>query len=242
MLCSSASPIGSEASAALDRMVDRRVCREPLAYIRGSQEFYGHSFRVDSSVLVPRPETELLVEFALRACEHLSNPVVGDACTGSGCVGVSILIGHQGARLIATDLSAAALTVASRNAVALEVQDRMLAVHGDGVHMLRPGSADAVVSNPPYIPSDDIESLMPEVRDFEPRIALDGGPAGLDVHDTLAREARVVLKPGGRYGVEVGAGQAKAVANLLLGLGYLEIEVTPDLAGVQRMVTGKWQG
>ena len=216
---------------ALARERERRV---PLAYLRGTQEFYGLPFLVTPATLIPRPETELLVEFALEK----SPTLLADVGTGTGCIPIAVLAHCPQARAVAFDLSFEALAVARRNAIANNVMDRLRLVQGN---ILRGagGMFDLLVSNPPYIPSEEIDGLQAEVRDFEPRLALDGGRDGLTLLRELAQEARRVLKPGGWLAVEVALGQASVVAELFAARGLTAIAARRDLAGIERIVCGQ---
>ena len=227
-----------EQFAEFERLVQARERRVPLAYLRGTQEFYGLTFRVGPEVLIPRPETEMLVEFAL---EKLGETVgsLADVGTGSGCIVTSALAHNAAVRGVGFDLSAAALAVARGNAAQNGVAERVRWVQGD---LLLGAGAErfaVVVSNPPYIPSAEIEALAPEVRDAEPRLALDGGADGLECYRRLAEQAMRALRPGGWLAVEVGMGQAPDVAALWQTADWQAVEARRDLAGIERVVCGR---
>ena len=225
---------------AFKHLVRERARRVPLAYLRGSQEFYGLPFTVTPDVLIPRPETELLVDFALeklRAAETPS-PVLADVGTGSGCVAIAVLAYYPPAKALAVDISAAALTVAGTNATRNGVTERIRFVRAGLLAGLAAAHFDLVVSNPPYIPTSDIPTLQEEVRAFEPALALDGGVDGLDFHRGLVAEGGRVLRPGGWLAVEVAMGQAPAVAALFRQAGLTSIAARRDLAGFERVVSG----
>lgn len=215
--------------------IDRRVRREPAAYITRSREFFGLSLRVSHDVLIPRPETELLVEAVLAAIPDEPSPSVVDVGTGSGAVAVAVAVHAPGAMVVATDCSLPALRVARKNARA----------HGAHISFMRTdlaaavGVADIVVANLPYIPAEDIASLEPEVRDWEPRLALDGGADGLDLVRRLIRDCGGRLRPR-LLALEVGFGQAERVAGLCR-LAGAEADVRPDLAGIPRAVLASWR-
>jgi release factor glutamine methyltransferase len=222
-------------------LCDRRASREPLQYILGSQEFYGHEFRVSPDVLIPRPETQLLVEQALEHCQGAIAPRVADIGTGSGCLAVTLASSLPGAIVYATDMSAPALDVAQDNAVRHRVADRITFVQGDLLEPLAllglQGQLTAVVANPPYIPDTDLDSLQPEVARFEPRTALAGGPAGLALHRRLIAAAAAFLIRGGWLMMEVGLDQAQAVVEMLAASGlYGRVHATRDASGIERVV------
>lgn len=235
-------PEPSEAQwAEFERLVTERAKRVPLAYLRGRQEFYGLSFVVGPAVLIPRPETELLVEFALeRLKEHpAKQAAIADVGTGSGCIAIAVLAHLPTARAVAFDLSAEALTLARNNATINSVTDRVCFVRADTLSAARTTAYDLIVSNPPYIPTAEIPTLQTEVRAHEPHLALDGGEEGLTVHRHLAAGARRALRPGGWLAVEVAMGQAQAVASLYRDTGLKPITIRRDLAGIERLVAGQ---
>jgi len=221
--------------------IRRRRAGEPVAYILGRREFYGRTFLVDQRVLVPRPETELLVEVALRRTlhRHLSGRAL-DLCTGSGCVAISFALERRTWQVTGTDVSEDALALARRNAEALGAVWGVDFRPGDLFAALAPASRfELILSNPPYVPSAEIASLMVDVRDFEPRLALDGGADGLTFYARLAEQAGTHLVRGGVLAVEVGAGQARAVESLLSRAGMIEIEIDKDYAGHERVVSAR---
>ena len=223
-------------------LVTRRMERVPLAYLRGTQEFYGLEFVVTPEVLIPRPETERLVELALEYAAELlqtqSIIIIADVGTGSGCIPVAVLKNQPQAQAVAVDLSAAALNVAHQNAVQHEVSDWLRLVQADLLTGARSNQYDIIVSNPPYIPSEDVDALQPEVARYEPRLALDGGTDGLFSYRKLIQQATRALKPNGCLWMEVGQGQAPDVSALLWQAGYSEVQTYRDLAGIERVVGG----
>lgn len=223
--------------AEFDRLTRARAQRIPLAYLRGTQEFYALDFEVTPAVLIPRPETELLVEFARTQLSSARSARIADMGTGSGCIAVSVLKHCPAAHAIATDLSADALAIARRNAVRHDVADRVRFIRTDTLEGVS-GPLDLVLSNPPYIPTREILALQPEVRDREPRLALDGGADGLDTHRKLAQQAAALLRPGGGIAIETAMGQAAQVAELLERAGFSHIAIQTDFAGIERMVSG----
>jgi len=223
-------------AARFEEVVSRRAAREPLAYIVGRREFYGLTFAVTPAVLIPRPETEFVVEAALAAAPA----TVLDVGTGSGCIAIAIAASLPGATVYAIDLSEEALEVARRNAERIGVADRVMFLHGDLLTPVRDSAPfDVIASNPPYIAPEEIERLEPEVRDWEPRLALGTHPNALHVYRRLAAEAPPLLAPGGRLIVEVGQGQADDVLRLWQEAGLTETRSIPDLAGIERVVTGR---
>lgn len=222
------------------RLVARRAGREPLAYITGEREFMSLAFLVDRRVLIPRPETEILVEEALgRLSTHGARVRVADVGTGSGAIAVSIARYLPGCGVVASDVSPAALQVAGENARRQGVADRVRLVAGEGAGPLRPWAPyGAILCNPPYV--GEGEEVDPEVR-YEPRQAWCAGPDPLAPYRRLAREAADLLEPGGFLAVEVGAGRASAVVEIL-GRHLVDVTVRPDLSGIPRVVIGTRAG
>ncbi len=221
----------AEAYAAL---VERRAAREPLAYITGTQEFWGLAFEVSPDVLVPRPETELIVEAALDRTVADAAVRIADVCTGSGCVGIALAHERRRATVVATDLSGRALAVARRNAARHRMEARMICVEADLLAGVS-GSFDLIVSNPPYVPDGDRPSLQPEVRDHEPPLALFAGTDGLDLIRRLLVEAVPRLNAGGMLIFEFGFGQSEAVRTLVSTTPGLTLaELRQDLQAIPR--------
>ena len=222
-------------------LVGRRVGREPLQYILGTQEFCGLEFDVNPAVLIPRPETELLVEYVTQRIPVERQATIVDVCTGSGCIAVAIARLRPCARLIATDLSNASLDVARVNAARHAVGERITWLEGDLLGPLAgqklEGCIDVIVSNPPYIADADWATLQPEVRLFEPRGALVAGPQGTEFHERLLQEAGQYLSPGGVLIMEIGAGQARAMRRIVDQIsGYRFHQLVYDAAGLERVV------
>ena len=216
----------------LEQLVARRERREPLAYVLREWGFRRLTLAVDARVLVPRPETEVVVERCLRLLEAIHRPRVLDVGTGSGAIGLAIADEHPGARVTAIDVSAGALAVAHENASRLGLAIDLL--EWDLFDGLPPGPWDVVVSNPPYVRPDEIDALEPEVREWEPRAALVGEGAT----EAIARAAHTALRRGGGLVLEVAEGDASRVAELLRELGYAFVAATRDLAGRDRVVEG----
>ncbi|MGH7164976.1 MAG: peptide chain release factor N(5)-glutamine methyltransferase [Nitrospiraceae bacterium] len=223
----------------------RRATREPLQYILGTQEFCGLDFRVEPGVLIPRPDTELLVEELLsHAGPARPSAMMADIGTGSGCVAVALSRALPSAMTYATDVSLAALKLARENAARHGVGDRIVFRAGDLFEPLRGLGCEeklaAIVANPPYIPSGELAHLQPEVSRFEPWLALDGGPDGLTVHRRLLHDAAEFLAPGGLLAIEMGQGQAEPLCRIAFGIGaYDRLHTRRDTAGIERVICFK---
>jgi release factor glutamine methyltransferase len=229
-------PLEAKELTAYRDKVRRRAGREPLAYILGRTEFWSLPVKVTPAVLIPRPDTERLVEVALPLLASGSR--VLDVGTGSGVLAIALAHERPDLTVVAIDLSPAALAVAAENARDNGVAERITFIETD-LAVLPAGPFNLIMANPPYIPHGELATLMPEVRDFEPPLALDGGIDGLEAYRALARQAGEVLAPGGWLLVEVGSGQAPAVRDLIAGAGLTEIFTAHDLAGIERVVGGR---
>lgn len=224
-----------ELTEAYGRLLEKRCTRIPLQYLTGEQEFMGLTFSVNPHVLVPRQDTETLVE---QVEKRLSPGMrVLDLCTGSGCILISLLARVPGVSGLGTDISEEALATAESNADRLGVADRAQWARGDLFAPVE-GRFDVIVSNPPYIPREDIDGLMPEVADFEPRGALDGGDDGLDFYRRITSEASEYLEAGGRLFFEIGCDQARDVTALMEKAGFVHVATVRDLSGLDRVVWG----
>ena len=221
----------------LDEFGSRRLSGEPIARILGEKAFYGRMFRVNGATLVPRPETELLVTLAHRALMNHPHPLILDLGTGTGCIAISLLADLPRAQAVAIDLSVDALTMARLNAVTHKVDDRLSLSAGSWFDPLEPGERfDVIVSNPPYVESDVIPTLMPEVKDHDPMLALDGGADGLAAYRIILAGARERLNLGGMLIVEIASTQGAAVSELARASGFVTITLEKDLAGLDRAV------
>jgi release factor glutamine methyltransferase len=221
----------------LEAFAARRLKGEPVVRILGEKEFWGLSFKLNAATLVPRPETELLVERGLEVIGALDRPRILDLGTGTGCIPISLLTEYSDVTAVAVDLSAEALEMARFNANRHGVGSRFTTLKGSWFDPLEPGERfDLITSNPPYIESAVISGLMPEVREHDPRLALDGGPDGLAAYRAIAAEAGLFLKAEGVLLLEIGSSQGHTVSDILVGAGFAEVEVVPDLAGLDRMV------
>ncbi len=218
-------------------LLERRLKGEPIQYIVGEVEFYGLPFRVTPDVLIPRPETEHLVEKALAFAAQFPVPCILDIGTGSGAIAVALAHKLPNAQMTAIDLSAAALTVARENAALNSVTAQIRFLQGDLLAPVAGEAFDIIVSNPPYVPTTDRASLAVEVRDHEPALALFAGEDGLDIYRRLIPAAFAALAPGGFIALEIGYGQAPAIHALLSASAFQQIEFTPDLQGIPRVAT-----
>jgi len=217
-------------------VVARRAEGEPLQYITGVQDFYGREFRVTPDVLIPRPETELLVEAALEVITDVRGPSICDVGTGSGCIAVTLLCERTDARAVAVDVSEAALKVAAQNAQVLGVGDRIELKLSDCFDALDRTTFDAIVSNPPYISSAALAGLQREVRDHEPLVALSPGADGLSVIRRLLQDAPSFLNAGGHVVMEIGFDQGEAVQELIEPKFWRLMEIRPDLQSIPRIL------
>jgi release factor glutamine methyltransferase len=221
-----------------ETLLKRRLASEPVQYLTGEQEFFGLLFEVSPDVLIPRPETEHLVEAVLERIDRDASPRIVDVGTGSGAIAVAIAHARTQSRVMAVDLSLVALEVARRNAERHGVIDRVTLRQSDLLAEAGSADFDVVVSNPPYIANG--EKLEPQVADYEPRSALYAGPTGLEIYQRLIPQARTVLKPRGWLIMEIGYGQRPAL-EALLG-GWSEVSFVPDLQGIPRVALARTDG
>ena len=222
--------------AGFEANVARREKREPLAYVLGEWGFRRLTLKTDRRALIPRPETEIVVERALDHIRGLAEPEVLDVGTGTGAIALAIADEVPGARVTAVDVSSEALALARENLDLTGVDGRVRLVEHDLTSGLGDGEFDLVVSNPPYVEPEELPTLQPEVRDWEPHVALVS--AGATVK--LARAATQALKPGGWLVLETAAGSGERIESLLSELGYEDVTITPDLAGRDRVAEGRW--
>ena len=215
----------------LSDMAARRARREPLQYILGKWEFYGDEYTVTPDVLIPRPETEMLVDYALAHLPH--SPVIADLCCGSGCIGIAVCR-NTDAHCDSVDISGAALRVAAQNALSLGVGDRIKFMHGDVLRgTLLHGTYDMIISNPPYVKTSEMAELSPELS-FEPSIALDGGGDGMMFYRRIIEDYSENLTPGGVFLFEIGRDLGDDMTSLAERHGF-SADILPDLAGLPRM-------
>lgn len=235
-------PLEAGELASYRELVRQRAGRVPVAYLVGEREFMGISLRVNPSVLIPRPETEILVQAALDRLQERKEPFVADIGTGSGAICLALLHYLVNGRGVGVDLSEDALEVARENAEHLGLSERTQFLPGDLLEPLKEGKFAAILSNPPYIPDGDISKLAPEVRDKEPRMALAGGEDGMKFYRRLCKEAPSLLEPKGFLAMEVGIRQGKAVEKMAKEHPLVErTELLKDLAGIDRVVIA-WRG
>ena len=231
-------PLSKDELGAFRALIERRMAGEPTQYLTGVREFYNRPFKVDARVLIPRPETELLVEAVLQRLPKDAPSRVLDVCVGSGCIAISIAAERPQATVVATDLSPDACALARENAEALKVADRVSILQGSLFEPVPPDALfDVVVSNPPYIATAEIDTLSAEVR-REPRMALDGGPDGLMLIRRVVEGARRHLVPGGLLAMEIGETQGAALVEVLRAAGYADARVEKDLERRDRMAFG----
>ncbi|MEI9886886.1 MAG: peptide chain release factor N(5)-glutamine methyltransferase [Rhizomicrobium sp.] len=228
-----------EISARFETYIARRAAREPLAYITGAKEFWSLNFAVGPGVLIPRPDSETIIESALRCYPDRAAPLsILDLGSGSGCLLVAALHEYPHAHGVGIDSSPEALAWARRNVAAHKLEDRATLIETGWLEEASPGF-DLVLANPPYIPAGDIAGLQPEVALYEPHAALDGGPDGLDAYRALAPRIARLLNPAGHAFLEIGQGQGDAVATLLRAAGLQVPAVNPDFSGIPRVAVAK---
>jgi release factor glutamine methyltransferase len=220
-------------------LLDRRLQGEPIQYIVGEAEFFGLPFKVTPDVLIPRPETEHLVEKAIELGRLRAAPRIVDVCTGSGAIAVALARSLPASEITGTDLSDAALRIARENAKRNDVDGRIRFLQGDLFAPVAGDRFDIAVANPPYVPTIERESMAVEVRDYEPEIALFAGADGLDIYRRLISAAPNVLVPGGFIALEIGYGQAPVVERLLAAAGFRQIEFIPDLQDIPRVASAQ---
>lgn len=226
-------PAGLVDLATYQTLLDRRIAREPVAMILGYQEFWSLPFAVSAATLIPRPDTETLIEAALAALDRAAVRSVLDLGTGTGCLLLAALSELPGAWGLGVDRAPAAAALAQRNACALQLRHRATFLCGDWATALA-GRFDLILSNPPYITTPDLVTLMPDVGNHEPASALDGGADGLDAYRAIIPTLATVLSPHGLAVLELGMGQADAVAKLAVGVGLRQVGLRSDLAGIPR--------
>ncbi|BES66644.1 peptide chain release factor N(5)-glutamine methyltransferase [Gottschalkiaceae bacterium SANA] len=223
-------------------VIAKRKTGYPIAYITGVKEFYGRDFSVQEEILIPRPETEHLIEIIVEWAKTHPVETIIDIGAGSGAIGITLGLELEETRVFATDISKMAVYMATENAKNHHLM-RYLVLLGNLDEPLIPlelqEKVDVLVSNPPYIPKQEIDDLMSDVRDFEPHLALDGGEDGLDFYRALVKISKGYLRSGGLLAFEIGADQGQAVADLLLKAGYQSVAIHPDLAGLDRVVSGE---
>ena len=221
-----------------NELLERRVHHEPVAYILGHKEFYSRTFCVNSSVLIPRPETEMLVDEVKEIARNINSPVILDLGTGSGCIAITLKGELGDSSCFASDNSVAALGVAAHNAEAIGLE--VCFICGDLLQGFKSSVFDIIVSNPPYISDEDYTKLEKNVKNFEPREALVSKDDGLYVIRNIVFHSRYVIKHGGWLVIEVGYNQSEAVRQLFESSGYKNIDIIKDLAGIERVIKAQW--
>ena len=230
-------PLAEALRGELEPWLRRREAREPLQHILGHQEFYGRRFSVDEAVLIPRQETERLVDVALELLgDGDVHRRVADLGTGSGCIGLTLAAERPATEVVCLDVSAQALNVARRNAEVLGVAERVQFVEGDFAAIEAHGPFDVVASNPPYIAETEWDDLQPEVRDHDPRLALVAGPTGLEAYRALMPLARRTVRDGGKGLFEIGFGQSATLCRLAETEGWEQAEAIDDFSGIPRVL------
>lgn len=230
-------PLAEPQLESMRRGLKRIAAGEPVQYVLGQTEFMEYVFKTDKRALIPRPETELLVEAVMKcsALWEIAKPLIFDVGTGSGCIVISLALARPQAIYAALDVSAEAITLAKENATGLAVGDKISFLQAELSDVAEPQTVDAIVSNPPYVATGDWAKLPMHIRDHEPRQALDGGPRGLDVLEALIQDASIVLKPGGHLFLEIGHDQGRAVAELLQACEFSDLKMRKDLNGHDRI-------
>lgn len=224
-----------------DEFINRRIKGEPSSYITGVKEFYSMEFIISRDVLIPRPETELVVDEALKVIGDQREYFVADLCTGCGCIGIVLASIRKNVRLISTDISFPAVQVADKNAQLSRVASRSAFVNGNFADCVKDGSVDLVVCNPPYVAAGDLAGLQDEVRMYEPECALIGGEDGLFHIREVVRRSKEKLRDGGWLIMEIGAGQCQSVMDLLNLEGYDRLDVSLDTCNIERVVRAQWK-
>jgi release factor glutamine methyltransferase len=233
-------PIGESDAREYVALIRRRLAGEPVAYIIGKREFYSREFRVGPEVLVPRPETECMVEAALKAIAGMESVSILDLCTGSGIIAATLAAEIPGATTVATDISAAALAMAGGNIRELGLDGRVTLVEGDLFEPIGDRSFDLIASNPPYIPSAMVNTLQVEISHFEPRVALDGGPDGLDFIKRIVKAAPLYMNDGAWLFVEIADGMAGSVEEVVRTQAFLgDFSLGNDLSGTPRFFSAR---
>ncbi len=229
-------PLSQDQIDSFMSLIHRRSAREPMAYLRGFQEFYGLEFMVSKDTLVPRPETEMLVDYVIQTLAHMNHPVIIDVGAGTGCIGISAAVNHPLIHILSIDINWNALCMTRRNAIRHGVENRLSCLHCNLLAGIGTNIADIIVSNPPYIPDSQIPFLQPEVGDYEPNSALDGGWNGWKVIEKLLDEAKDTLKIGGILAFEIGAGMGDEAPEIIQRHGWKLLELRKDYSGIDRMV------
>ena len=222
-------------------LVQRHLEGEPVAYLIGEWEFYGLPLDISERVLIPRPDTEVLAAAAIEGLQGVASPRVLDLCAGSGCVGLAVAKHVSGSHMVLGEIDEGALRICRQNIRRTGLSGQVVSMQLNALEKAPPrlGEFDCIVSNPPYIPTADIEALDPSVRNHEPHLALDGGADGLDFYRVIADKWRDALLPNGLMAFEVGIGQADEVLRIMRANGFGDIQIVKDLHGIPRVVYGR---
>lgn len=231
--------VSPERTEAFEKLLNRRLAGEPLAYVTGEREFYSRTFAVTQDVLIPRPETETLVELAIKTAGQMKKPRVLDLGTGSGCLAVTVSLEARGCEVFASDISAAALSVAGKNARTHDAGVQF--VNSNLLGCFAKSSFDMIISNPPYVSEAEYVQLSEEIRRHEPPTALLGGEDGLAYIRKIAAAAGGALRGGGFLLLEIGAGQAENVEGIVRESGFCDVHFETDIGGVKRVVKATWK-
>lgn len=231
----------AEVEDRVEALLERHLAGEPVAYIIGEWEFYGLPLDITTDVLIPRPDSEILAELAIDYLRPLRECRVLDLCAGSGCLGLAAASQVPQAHVVLGEFDDCALKICRQNIRRNGLSGRAVPVWVDALHEPDPdlGVFQCILCNPPYIPAKDIQELDASVRDFEPHLALDGGPDGLDFYRAITANWKRVLVPGGRLYFEVGTGQAETVSRLMEARGFEDVQIREDLHGIPRVVFGE---
>lgn len=222
-------------------LLQRRVKSEPIAYITGEKEFYSKTYIVNPSVLIPRPETELLVDETLKLAKQTESPFILEVGTGSGCIAVTLASFCHRAKIAASDISQQALNVAKENVIKHSQNEKITLIKADILSSFKNDLFDIIVSNPPYITETEFDLLDTEVKDFEPKIALTGGKDGLRYIKEIISDSTRVLKDSGWCVFEIGYNQKKEVEKIFTDYGFTDITTTKDLNDIERVIKAKWK-
>ncbi len=232
--------LNNEQQEVFFKMVKRRAAREPVSHIIGKREFFGEDFFVSCDVLDPRPDSESLIELVLENFPQKNNPLkILELGVGSGCLIITLLKAYKSALGVGVDISEKALKIAGKNATTHQVQDRLQLLQSDLFSTLKILKFDLIISNPPYIASQEIETLEPEVKTYEPHLALDGGVDGFDFYRKIAAKSKDFLKENGRIILEIGINQQEKIIEFFTKNGFQLVEMKPDLSGIIRALCFK---
>ncbi len=233
--------LNEDSVSKFNEFINRRIKGEPNSYITGVKEFYSREFIVSRDVLIPRAETELVVDEALKVITGSGEYFVADICAGSGCIGIALASMKKNVSLISTDISFSAVQVANKNAKLNRVASRSVFLNANFTDCIEDGSVDLVVCNPPYVATGDLMGLQDEIRDHEPERALAGGEDGLFHIREVVRRSKKKLKNGGWLIMEIGIGQCRSVMELLKLEGYDRLDVTLDMCNIERVIKAQWK-